>query len=352
MEFLKALVASGVYELGDYLTFHVLTCLIPAFFIAGGIAAIVSTGAVIKYFGPQTKKWLSYGVASVSGIVLAICSCTVLPLFGGIYRKGAGLGPAITFLYSGPAINLLAIVLTARAIGFELGVARAVGAILFSVVIGLIMAFIFREEESDKGADGGIFAGGENPHSGSVYLIFFGLLMAILLIGTTAIPYVYRIGIMLGLIAVLIWYVRRTFSKEEIQTWLSESFKLAKLIFPVLLIGVFVAGMIKVVLPEEVISRFVGGNTLQANTLAAVLGALMYFSTLTEVPIIKALMDLGMGEGPALALLLAGPAVSLPNLLVVRTILGNKKTLVYMGLVIVMATLSGLIYGNIVLALK
>lgn len=348
MKLLKTLVGSGIYELGDYLTFHVLTCLIPAFFIAGGIAALVSTGAVIKYFGPQTKKHVSYGVASVSGILLAVCSCTILPLFGGIYRKGAGLGPAITFLYSGPAINLLAIVLTARAIGFELGAARAVGAIVFSIVIGLIMAFLYRSEETEKNQDSGMFAGEENPKSNQVYLIFFGLLLAILLVGTAGISVAARVGIILTLIVTLWLYAKKQFTADEIKQWLMESYKLAKLIFPVLLIGVFVAGMLKVILPEEIISSFVGGNSFTANFLASLIGAVMYFSTLTEVPIIKALLDLGMGEGPALALLLAGPAVSLPNMLVVRKIMGTKKTITYVLLVVIMATITGMIYGNLV----
>jgi uncharacterized membrane protein YraQ (UPF0718 family) len=339
---------SGFSELLEYLSAHVLTCLVPAFFIAGGISAVLSTGAVLKYFGPQTKKWLSYGVASVSGTVLAVCSCTVLPLFAGIYHKGAGLGPAIAFLYSGPAINVLAIVLTARAIGFQMGLARAVGAVLFSLIIGLVMALLFeRQDSAEKHENSTLFAGEVDGRPAWQHLVFFGLLVAILLFGTSKIPLWSNVAIILTLINSIFLVVSRWFEEGEFQDWMMETWRFVKLIFPVLLIGVFVAGTIKAVLPPEWIAKYVGGNSVSANFLASIIGAFMYFSTLTEVPIVKALADLGMGQGPALALLLAGPALSLPSMLAIRSIMGTKKTMVYVLLVVVMATLSGYLFGAI-----
>ncbi|HHV58548.1 MAG TPA: permease [Firmicutes bacterium] len=340
----------GIAELGEYLSAHVLTCLVPAFFIAGGIAALLSTAAVLKYFGPQTKKYLSYGVASVSGAILAVCSCTVLPLFAGIYKKGAGLGPAIAFLYSGPAINVLAIVLTARAIGFPMGLARALGAILFSLIIGLIMAALFAGEEAEKrerALNLAMFGGEEDGRPGWQLLIFFGLLVAILLFGTAKIPGWSKLAIIIGLVNAVALVVSRWFRQGEFQAWMQETWRFVRMIFPVLLVGVFVAGALKAVLPQQFISRVVGGNSLMANLVASVFGAFMYFSTLTEVPIVKALMDMGMGQGPALALLLAGPALSLPSMLALRNIMGTKKTAAYVSLVVVMATLTGMIFGSL-----
>ena len=340
-----SILLSGVAELREYLSAHVLTCLIPAFFIAGGIAVVVSSNAVLKYFGPRTYKPVSYGVASVSGIILAVCSCTILPLFAGIHRKGAGLGPAVTFLYSGPAINLLAIVLTARKLGFELGVGRAVGAIVFSIVIGLIMDFIYRREEQKK-SEGWV----ELPDDGRnktvpQMLVFFGLLVAILVVGAWQMAVSLKLVLIGALLLALGTVLKLWFDRDEVKDWLGETWKLVKLIFPILLVGVFVAGVLKAVLPPDWIASSVGGNSLQANFIASLAGALMYFSTLTEVPILKALMDLGMGKGPALALLLAGPALSIPNMLVLRTVMGTQKTMVYVSLVVVMATITGFIFG-------
>jgi len=285
---LSAVLISGFNELLEYLSAHVLTCLVPAFFIAGAIAVFVSTGAVLKYFGPQTKKYISYGVASVSGIVLAVCSCTILPLFGGIYRKGAGLGPAITFLYSGPAINLLAIVLTARKLGWNLGAGRAVGAILFSIVIGLIMAMLFRREElekSQKSAAAFEMAGSEEGTKTTEQLLaYFGVLVAILVFGTAGISVTAKVAILLALLVILAVMLVRWFDREEISAWMSETWNLVRLIVPVLLVGVFVAGMLKVIIPHEWIGMSVGDNSLRSNLIASAAGALMYFSTLTEVP--------------------------------------------------------------------
>ncbi|MCL6611150.1 MAG: permease [Peptococcaceae bacterium] len=337
---------SGVNELLEYLSAHVLTCLVPAFFIAGGIAAVVSTGAVIKYFGPRAKKTTAYGVASVSGAILAVCSCTILPLFAGIHKKGAGLGPAVTFLFSGPAINILAIVLTARKMGWELGLARAVGAISFSIIIGLLMALIFRKEEKFKEEDESMFAGGEGKPVIQL-LAFFGVLVAILLFGTAGIPLWSKIAILITLLNSMVLVLAFWYSKDEVVDWLRETWKFVKMIFPVLLIGVFVAGMLKAVIPQQWVEAAVGGNSLASNAVASVFGALMYFSTLTEVPIVKALLDMGMGKGPALALLLAGPSLSLPNMIVIGRVMGVKKTSVYVLLVVALSTITGMFFGYI-----
>ena len=343
MEILIDLLQGGLDALLEYLSAHVLTCLVPAFFIAGAIAIFISQSAVLKYFGPKAKKLLSYSIASVSGTILAVCSCTVLPLFGGIYKRGAGIGPAIAFLYSGPAINVLAIVYSARLLGYDIGAARAIGAIIFAAGIGLLMAFIYRREESLK--DSAAFEALLADPEGKTWwqqIIFFGTLVGILVfaasknwIGT---------GVSAAILAVVLW---RWFTRGEIVQWMKETLHFARLIVPWLLGGVFVAGIITTFVPREVVTDWVGGNSLLSNFIASFSGALMYFATLTEVPIIRAFMDLGMGQGPVLALLLAGPALSLPNMLVIRSIMGTKKTLTYVALVVAFATITGYIFGLI-----
>jgi len=344
MNVLISILQGGLDALLEYLSAHVLTCLIPAFFIAGAIAVFISQAAVLKYFGPQTKKVLSYSVASISGTILAVCSCTVLPLFGGIYKRGAGLGPAIAFLYSGPAINVLAIVYSARLLGYDLGAARAIGAIAFATGIGIIMALIYRKEESLK--DSAVFdALLDNPEGKKWWqqVIYFAVLVGILIFAASKNWIVT--GILLAVLGLLLW---RWFKKSEIGQWMKETLHFARLIVPWLLVGVFVAGIIITFVPQDAVTSWVGGNSLLASFIASFLGAIMYFATLTEVPIIRAFMDLGMGKGPALALLLAGPALSLPNMLVIRSIMGTKKTLTYIALVVVFATITGYIFGLII----
>jgi len=345
LEIIIALVQGGWNALLEYLSAHVLTCLIPAFFIAGAIAVFLSQGAILRYFGPRAKKLLSYSVASVSGAILAVCSCTVLPLFGGIYKRGAGIGPAVAFLYSGPAINVLAIVYTARILGFELGLARAIGAVVFAAGIGLIMALLYRKEESLK--DPATFDALLNaaPENKSLWqqAVFFAVLVGILIFAASRMW--IATGISLAVLGVIIW---RWFTKGEIRMWMKETLHFVRLIVPWLLIGVFAAGVITTFVPQDAVTNWVGGNSLFANFIASFLGALMYFATLTEVPIISAFMNLGMGKGPTLALLLAGPALSLPNMLVIRNIMGTKKTLTYITLVIVFATITGYIFGLII----
>ena len=383
---------------------HVLLCLVPAFFIAGTIAVFVSQAAVIKYFGASANKWLSYLVASVSGTILAVCSCTVLPLFAGIHKRGAGLGPAIAFLYSGPAINILAIILTARILGMELGIARVVGAVSFSVIIGLVMHFIYRREERQKaesemaipGEDDGrplwqtafhffvlvgilIFATWGKPEGSTglwhwIYSIKwwlvsgFGILLAFSLIRIMKVkaPWVILSGIPVlislflfpnsplvpFIVAIIMLSILLSLSPGEPEEWMSSTWGFTKQILPLLGAGVLVAGFLlgsptggHGIIPNQWIATLVGGNSLFSNLFASVAGAFMYFATLTEVPILQGLLASGMGKGPALALLLAGPALSLPNMLVIRSVIGTQKTVVFVSLVIIMATITGLLYG-------
>ncbi|MDF7807489.1 permease [Pontiellaceae bacterium B12219] len=382
---------------------HVLLCLIPAFFIAGAIAVFVSQASVMKYLGAKAKKVVAYSVAAISGTILAVCSCTVLPLFSGIYKMGAGLGPATAFLYSGPAINVLAIALTARILGAQMGIARAVGAILFSVVIGLLMHLIFRKEEQEKAAvqmalpdeevarplwQNGlyffsmvgilVFANWGKPDLDtglwaavysakwiitSIFAAALGLFLVLWFnikwwkVVLTAVPVVLLAIIfpeqpMVAFAAGVIGLSAFTSTdKGEAGEWFSSSWGFAKQILPLLLFGVLIAGALlgrvgqEGLIPAEWVSTAVGGNSLRANFFASFAGAFMYFATLTEVPILQGLINNGMGQGPALALLLAGPALSLPNMLVIRSVLGTKKTVVFVSLVIVMATISGMLFG-------
>lgn len=391
---------------------HVILCLLPAFFIAGVISVFVSQGAVLKYFGAQAKKWVAYSVASVSGTILAVCSCTILPLFSSIHKRGAGLGPAIAFLYSGPAINILAIILTARILGFEMGIARIIGAVVFAVVIGSMMALIYRKEEKEKADEQMkvvvppekrplwqtsfhfftlvlilVFANwgkpGEDVTSGGWYWLwankwhitsFFGLLLIYSLIFILKIkwwqvaivavltalsgfisssPLIPMVVGMTGLSVITLLDKDNPDNRE----WTISSWDFTKQIMPMLALGVLIAGFllgsthddvqVAGVIPNNWIVALVGGNSVFSNFFASIVGAFMYFATLTEVPILQGLISAGMGKGPALALLLAGPSLSLPNMLVIRGVMGTQKTLVYVVLVVVMATLSGLIYGGL-----
>ena len=382
---------------------HVLLCLVPALFIAGGISAFVNQASVMRYLGPKANKALAYAVASVSGTILAVCSCTVLPLFGGIWTRGAGLGPATAFLYSGPAINVLAIVMTARILGLELGTARAIGAVAFSVIIGLAMHFVFRREEQAKAEAAAVMPEAEVRRPLWQNVLFFTAMVGVLVFANWSKPaetmglwatlfawkWPISAAFAAGLAAALgLWFgfswtelllaatpvavlsiafphepliafvagfgglaVLCARNPSEGREWLDATWTLGKQIFPLLIGGVFVSGMLlgrpghEALIPSEWVSQSVGGNSFLANLVSSVVGAFMYFATLTEVPILQGLIGSGMGKGPALALLLAGPALSLPSMLVLRSIMGLKKTLVYVSLVIVMATFTGLIYG-------
>ncbi|MBN1663119.1 MAG: permease [Deltaproteobacteria bacterium] len=344
---------------------HVLLCLVPAFFIAGAISVFVSQASVMKYFGAKANKILSYSVASVSGAILAVCSCTVLPLFSGIYKRGAGLGPAIAFLYSGPAINVLAIILTARILGWQLGLARAVGAVVFSIVIGLMMHFIFLKEERERHANGDFIAGEvKETRSLGKTILYFASMVAFLVFANWGKPlegdhsvwsfiYQYKWWIAgFSLVSVIVMLMK-WFKKDERKEWTLASWGFALQILPLLLGGVLISGFLlgrvghEGIIPSRWVEALVGGNSLGANFFAAVVAAFMYFATLTEVPILQGLIGSGMGKGPALALLLAGPALSLPSTLVIRGVIGTKKTIIYVTLVVVMATISGMIFGFI-----
>ncbi len=382
---------------------HVLLCLVPAFFIAGAIGVFVRQESVMKYLGPTANKLIAYGVGSVSGSILAVCSCTVLPLFSGIYRMGAGLGPAIAFLYSGPAINVLAIILTARVLGLEMGIARAVGAVAFSVVIGAIMHFIYRKEELEKVNAAMNLPKSETKRPLWKDIIYFVSMIAILVFANWGKPvepagffnfvYTYKwiitgISSIIFAFTIILWFdlawwkmviaaipaailsyifphepmmpfaagaiglsVITSTDSGETGEWFSSSWDFAKQILPLLLFGVLLAGVFlgrpgkEGIIPNDWIASLVGGNSLWANFFASIVGAFMYFATLTEVPIVQGLIGSGMGKGPALALLLAGPALSLPSMLVIRSYIGTKKTVVYCSLVVVMATITGMIYG-------
>ncbi len=385
---------------------HVLLCLVPAFFIAGAVGVFVSQAAVMKYLGPKANKVLAYGVASVSGSILAVCSCTILPLFAGIYRMGAGLGPASAFLYSGPAINILAIVLTAAVLGPQMGIARAVGAVSFSIVIGLFMHLFFRKEEMEKMAAAAampepevrrplwqnalffasmvgilVFANWGKPTDPSglwqaIYAVkwvvtsLFALALAVILvlwfkvkplkmvalsapamILALLFPQHPQVAFVAATIGLTLLLSAGRDDDGELEEWFETSWDFAKKILPLLLWGVLIAGLLlgrpehEGLIPSQWIADLVGGNSLWANLFASVVGAFMYFATLTEVPILQGLIGAGMGKGPALALLLAGPALSLPNMLVIRSVMGTKKTVAFVLLVIVMASTAGLIYG-------
>jgi hypothetical protein len=338
--------------------------MVPAFFIAGGISVFIRKEAVIRYFGVAAKKWLSYTVAAVSGSILAVCSCTVLPLFAGLYSRGAGIGPASTFLYSGPAINVLAIILTARVLGMELGIARALGSISFGIIIGLTMNLIFKDDNSTEANgmdDGTIDSAGMRPLWQE--FVYFGSMVAFLIFANWAKPvtdvgfwnamYGIKWYLAAGSLVVLIITLVSWFNKTELKEWLSSTWLYVWMIMPLLFFGVLAAGLLlgrpghEALIPSSWIAGLVGGNSFGANLFASVAGSFMYFATLTEVPILQGLLGAGMGKGPALALLLSGPALSLPNMIVIRQIMGTKKTLVFILLVIILSTLAGVVYGNL-----
>jgi len=361
---------SSLYEslamLNDYARQHVLLCLVPAFFIAGGIAVFVSQASVIRYFGAKANKILSYSVASISGTILAVCSCTVLPLFASIYSRGAGIGPATAFLYSGPAINVLAIILSARVLGIEIGIARAVGAVLFSVIIGITMSFLFRKEEKSKAEEKELVSSDIEAPARPLWkeVVFFASMVGILVFANWAKPGNFENNIWSalfngkwfltgGFVLVLAYSTTSWFGKSELSGWVRSTWEFALIILPLLFFGVLISGFLfgrpghEALIPSSWVTGLVGGNSLWANLFASVSGALMYFATLTEVPILQGLMGAGMGKGPALALLLAGPALSLPSMIVIRQIMGTKKMLTYVSLVVVLSTIAGMIYGRL-----
>lgn len=342
-EWFRSSILSAFDLLHDYAQKHVLTCLVPALFIAGAIAVFIQKEKVMKYLGHEAKKYVSYGVASVSGAILAVCSCTILPLFAGIRKRGAGLGPAITFLFAGPAINIAAIFLTMSVLGLKIGLARIISAVSLSILVGLTMALIFREKvEKEKLV---ILESEESKLSNKVLIVFFGLMIMVLVVNGLQIGNILKYSIMglftSGVVGLVLW----KFRDHITQKWLNETWNFSKMLLPLLFIGVFIAGFIMPLLPQTLIENLVGQNTILGNIVASIFGVFMYFSTLTEIPILQALIAKGMASGPALALLLAGPSLSLPNMLVIRKVLGTKKTITYASLVIAYSTVAGLIFG-------
>ncbi len=335
-------ITGGLAFLHEYAKFHMLTGLLPAFFIAGAIASLIKKELVLKYLGSKTSKPVSYGVAAVSGSVLAVCSCTILPLFAGIWKKGAGLGPAIAFLFSGPAINVAAIFLTASVLGFQIGLARGVAAIFLSIVIGLLMAFIFSKEDKARGE---LVSEAKSGLPLSTAVVFIALQVLFLVANGLALDFSMKLSlfaIILLSVAYIAWF---RLPREYAKSWLDETWSLSKTMLPVLFAGVFIAGLVQAILPAELVSYYVGGNSFTANILASIFGALMYFCTLTEVPIVQMFVSKGMGSGPSLALLLAGPSLSLPSMLVLNRVLGAKKTIAYALFVILFSALAGVTFG-------
>jgi len=364
------LLSAGLNGLVNYLSAHVLLCLVPAFFIAGALSTLFKKEAVTKYLGPDTPKYISYPVASAAGFLIAVCSCTILPLFAGIWKKGAGLGPAVTFLFTGPAINLLAITYTGSLIGWDIAAARGVLAILFGIVIGLLMGFIFSKLPISSSAQSAAASKSPLPTATtdppdppeerssrltlkerllrSHSLVLFVLLIGILLSGTFPAPIIYRIPVLVALIIITVLWALKVNSREENRAWMGETYFFTKMIIPLLLVGVFVAGVAAYVIPSDVIAEHLGHDTLSANGIAVAFGVFMYFPTLVEVPVARMFLDLGMAKGPLLAYLLADPELSFQSILVTRKIMGSKKVAVYVGLVAVFCTAAGLIFGMFV----
>ena len=353
-DYITGALISGLDAVIEYLAAHTITCLVPAFFIAGAIAAFVKKDAILKYFSPDAKKSVSYGIASVSGIVLAVCSCTILPMFAGIMKKGSGIGPAIAFLYAGPAINILAIIYTATVLGVDIGIARAVFAVVMAIAIGLIMATIFKEHDKEARAAAAQMVGmvtGREERPRWVNPAFFVMLVLVLIIGASQLDIVLRLAVVylltLAIAVLLIYY----FERGEVTEWGYEVWDLVKKIFPILVGGTFVVGVIAFFLPPETFQPFFGTNSIGSVFLGAVVGAILYMPTLLEVPIIGGTFGYSQGlmaGGPALALLLAGPTISLPSILVLTRIMGAKKTAVYVALVIIFSTAAGLMYGVLI----
>ncbi|MGC9771730.1 permease [Fervidobacterium changbaicum] len=339
-EIVQQSILNGFKMLNEYARQHVLLCLVPAFFIAGTISVMLKKDAILKFLGPDAKRIISYPLAAISGAILAVCSCTILPIFGGIYKKGAGIGPATTFLFAGPAINIAAIFLTARVLGWNLGIARMVATITASILIGLVMEAIYK----GKGSGGFVQTAEANTSSAKAIVFFVLQLLFLVFSGLKINPTIKNAG--LGILGISVLSMAFFgFERDETKAWIAETWDFAKKILPYLFIGVFLAGIITKLLPQNVVVFLLGKNNILSTFFASVIGAFMYFATLTEVPIVQALTQLGMAKGPTLALLMAGNSLSLPSMIVITRLLGKKKAFTYFGLVILFSTLFGMIYG-------
>lgn len=334
-------VLNGLKMLHGYAREHVLLCLVPAFFIAGTISALIRKETILRLLSARTKKYISYPVAATGGAVLAVCSCTILPLFGGIYKMGAGIGPATTFLFAGPAINIGAVFLTARVLGWNLGLARLIATITTAILIGLIMEAIFKERGT-----GDIVNSPNQTHSEDVRTwIFFFLQLAFLVFSTLKLSNVLRNWALVAIGLIIFYMAVFVLKKDEKTRWLLETLDFAKKILPYLFLGVFISGILAKAVSERLIKLVLGKNDLFSSLLASVIGAFSYFATLTEVPIVQALQQLGMAKGPTLALLMAGNSISLPSIIVITKLIGKRRAFVYFGLVVFFSAISGFIYG-------
>lgn len=352
MDFLVNILRGGLDALQNYILAHTITCLVPAFFIAGAISALFPKDKILKYLGEKTKAYISYPISVVAGLFLAVCSCTVLPLFAGIRQRGGGLGPAVAFLYTAPATNILAIIYTGGLIGADLALARIILSVSFASIIGMILTVSFKSEEGPLHANSPAppisqtFMDGDEEVRSYRFGVFFVILVAILLFGASSlIGWTTKIIILSVLIAALLAVIIFWMPKEDTQSWLRETFSFARTIVPLLLLGVFVAGILKVIIPDKIITTYVGANRVSSNLIAVLFGVFMYFPTLVEVPMARTFLDLGMGRGPLLAYLLADPVISLPSILVISKLIGLKRLLVYVGLITFFCTAAGLIYG-------
>ncbi len=342
---ISAIVSSGFAAVYDYVFAHTLFCLVPAFFIAGAMAALIPKDLLLPYLGKDSPKHIAYPLSVASGLLLAVCSCTVLPLFAGIKKGGAGIGPAIAFLYTAPATNIVAILYTGSLIGWDVAAARIFLSILFAVSIGMIISKMFHEQEEPPAVDA--FARGSEKHDIRRLIYLFSILVGILLVGTRLSTPSVKYTIVLLLIGASALVAKKFFIREEVESWMRETWGFAKTIAPLLLVGVFVSGMIKVLLPQEFVTDYVGTNTFTALLIPVIFGVLVYFPTLVEVPMARTFLDLGMGKGPLMAYLLSDPVLSLPSILVVRKIMGNKRTTAYVLLIIVFTLCGGYLFGLI-----
>ena len=345
---------AGIKAIIEYVSAHVLTCLVPAFFIAGAMSALLPKEKITQYLGRKVAKYKAYPLSVLAGLLLAVCSCTILPLFAGIKKKGAGIGPALAFLYTAPATNILAILFTGSVLGWDFALARIILSVIFAILIGIIISSIFKKEDLEEEAKATPAIASEKVQSGKKLsffqkhrlILFFAILVAILIVGTRVSGYLKYV-IILVLIILLAVLTKLYFTRDETKAWLSETWIFTKKIFPLLLAGIFIAGVLTALLPQDFLATFMGKNTLSANLIAVLFGVFMYFPTLVEVPMAKMFLGLGMAKGPLLAYLLADPVISLASILVVRKFIGNKRTLAYVGLIIVFTTISGLIYGSL-----
>ena len=343
------LVLAGLEALKDYIALHVVTCLIPAFLLAGAMVTFISRETIIRYLGTAARKVTSFGLASVSSFFVAACSCTVIPVSSGIYYGGAGIGPAFIILWVAPAANILALIYTGAILGGQMVAVRIAAALVMAFVVGTVMSMAFLHEESTR-ASSFVANPGERIMSRKDVILIL-LIVADLLAPNYLIrsgPYLHKVYVWAAGMVVIAIYTYFTKSGEEILAWLKETWWFVRIILPLLLLGVFIVGVVGAILPERWIQNWLGGSGIEASFLATMIGAISYFATMTEAPFVDKLMSLGMGKGPALALLLTGPGLSLPNWLAIGRVFGVKKAVVYVITIIILGTFVGWFAGNVI----